>query len=161
MGRLERGCPFGLFALSQFGMSRLQRALCLESKTVLNVLIACSSSTSDQAENASFASSIEHVHNFTVILPHRMQGIWPRLHERVFVVGALEPSSRPVARYSPERGGLPSRGRPFGSRSRAGPALLGQRRPQDLPQAGTVEMEAEPPAVGQLDIVLDVLRPED
>ena len=39
-------------------MSPLQRALCLESKTVLNVLIACSSSTSDQAENASFASSI-------------------------------------------------------------------------------------------------------
>jgi hypothetical protein len=47
----------------------------LESKTVFNVLIACFSSTSDQAENASFASSIEHVHNFTVIFPHRMQGM--------------------------------------------------------------------------------------
>jgi hypothetical protein len=43
----------------------------LDSGTVLNVLMACSSSTSDQAENASFTCSIEHVHNFTVILPHR------------------------------------------------------------------------------------------
>jgi hypothetical protein len=75
MSRLLEAALSGSFALSQFGMSRLQRALCLESKTVLNVLIACSSSTSDQAENASFASSIEHVHNFTVILPHRMQGM--------------------------------------------------------------------------------------
>jgi hypothetical protein len=47
----------------------------LEAKTLFNVLIACFSSTSDQAENASFASSIEHVHHFTVILPHRMQGM--------------------------------------------------------------------------------------
>jgi hypothetical protein len=47
----------------------------LEFKTILNVLIACWSSTSDQAESASLASSIEHVHNFTVILPHRMQGM--------------------------------------------------------------------------------------
>jgi hypothetical protein len=46
------------------------------------------------------------------------------------------------------------KGRPFRS-------LLGQRRPQDLPQAGTVEMEVEPPTVRQLDTVLDVLRPED
>src|SRR5258705_5247959 len=36
---------------------------------------ACLSSTSNQAENASFASSIEHVDHFTVILPHRMQGM--------------------------------------------------------------------------------------
>jgi hypothetical protein len=49
----------------------------LESKTVFNVLIACWSSTSDQAESASVACSIEHVHNFTVILPHRMQGMIP------------------------------------------------------------------------------------
>jgi hypothetical protein len=47
----------------------------LEAKTLFNVLIARSSSTFDQAENASFASSIEQVHNFTVILPHRMQGM--------------------------------------------------------------------------------------
>ena len=37
--------------------------------------MALSSSTSDQVENASFACSIEHVHNLTVILPHRMQGM--------------------------------------------------------------------------------------
>jgi hypothetical protein len=53
----------------------------LESKTVFNVLIACRSSTSDQAENASFASPIEHVHHFTVTLPHRMQGMIPSLIE--------------------------------------------------------------------------------
>jgi hypothetical protein len=47
----------------------------LGGQTLFNVLIACFSSTSDQAENASFASSIEHVHHFTVILPHRMQGM--------------------------------------------------------------------------------------
>jgi hypothetical protein len=47
----------------------------LEANTVFNVLIARSSSTSDQADKVSFASSIEHVHNFTVILPHRMQGM--------------------------------------------------------------------------------------
>jgi hypothetical protein len=47
----------------------------LEAKTLFNVLIACFSSTSDQAENDSFASSIEHVHHFTVTLPHRMQGM--------------------------------------------------------------------------------------
>jgi len=75
--RPPRRAPTGSFALSQFGMSRLQRALRLDSRTVLNVLMACSSSTSDQAENASFACSIEHVHNFTVILPHRMQGMIP------------------------------------------------------------------------------------
>ena len=57
-------------------MLRTPRAsVCLEFKTILNVLIACLSSTSDQAESASLASSIEHVHNFTVILPHRMQGM--------------------------------------------------------------------------------------
>jgi hypothetical protein len=56
-------------------MLRLQLALCLDFKTVLNMLISCSNSTSDHAENASFASWIEHVHNFTVILPHRMQGM--------------------------------------------------------------------------------------
>jgi hypothetical protein len=49
----------------------------LDSRTFLNVLMACSSSTSDQAENASFACSIEHVQGFTVILPHRMQGMIP------------------------------------------------------------------------------------
>ena len=43
----------------------------LDSRTFLNVLMACSSSTSDQAENASFTCSIEHVHSFTVNLPHR------------------------------------------------------------------------------------------
>jgi len=47
-----RRAPTGSFALSQFGMSRLQRMLRLDSGTVLNVLMACSSSTSDQAENA-------------------------------------------------------------------------------------------------------------
>jgi hypothetical protein len=47
----------------------------LGGQTLFNVLIACFSSTSDQAENASFASSIEHVHHLTVILPHRMQGM--------------------------------------------------------------------------------------
>jgi len=46
-----------------------------EFTTVVNVLIARSNSSSDQAENASFASSIEHVHNFTVTLPHRMHGM--------------------------------------------------------------------------------------
>jgi hypothetical protein len=61
-------------------MLRTPRAsVCLESKTVFNVLIACWSSTSDQAESASLACSIEHVHNFTVILPHRMQGMIPLL----------------------------------------------------------------------------------
>ena len=64
-----------LEAAPQFGMLRVQRAPCLKFKTVLNVLIARSSSSSDQAENAAFASSIEHVHNFTVIFPHRMQGM--------------------------------------------------------------------------------------
>ena len=39
------------------------------------MLIACSISTVDQVENASFAWLIEHVHNLTVILPHRMQGM--------------------------------------------------------------------------------------
>ena len=59
---------------------RLPRAsVCLESKTAFNVLIACWSSTFDQAESASVACSIEHVHNFTVILPHRMQGMFPSL----------------------------------------------------------------------------------
>jgi len=43
------------------------------------VLIACWSSTFDQAESASLACSIEHAHNFTVILPHRMQGMIPSL----------------------------------------------------------------------------------
>src|SRR5713101_3643361 len=66
--------PYGLFRMSQFGMSRLLR---LDSRTFLNVLMACSSSTSDQAEKASFTCSIEHVHSFTVILPHRMQGMIP------------------------------------------------------------------------------------
>ena len=61
-------------------MLRTPRAsVCLESKTIFNVLIACWSSTSDQAESASLACSIEHVHNFTVILPHRMQGMIPLL----------------------------------------------------------------------------------
>jgi hypothetical protein len=61
-------------------MLRTPRAsVCLESKTAFNVLIACWSSTSDQAESASLACSIEHVHNFTVILPHRMQGMIPLL----------------------------------------------------------------------------------
>ena len=73
----RRRAPTGSFALSQFGMSRLQRMLRLDSRMVLNVLMACSISTSDQAENASLACSIEHVHNFTVILPHRMQGMIP------------------------------------------------------------------------------------
>jgi hypothetical protein len=42
----------------------------LASKISLTVLIACSSSMSDQAENASLACSMEHEHNLTVILPH-------------------------------------------------------------------------------------------
>src|SRR5689334_11561885 len=59
---------------------RLSRtSVCLESKTAFNVLIACWSSTFDQAESASLACSIEHAHNFTVILPHRMQGMIPSL----------------------------------------------------------------------------------
>ncbi len=72
--RPRRRVPTGSFAVSQFGMSRLLR---LDSRTFLNVLMACSSSTSDQAEKASFTCSIEHVHSFTVILPHRMQGMIP------------------------------------------------------------------------------------
>ena len=67
----RRRAPMGSSALSQFGMARLQRMLRLDSRTFLNVLMACSSSTSDQAENASFTCSIEHVHRFTVSLPHR------------------------------------------------------------------------------------------
>jgi hypothetical protein len=68
---LVSGRP-GSFA---FGTLRLQRTLCLDFKIVLNMLMTCSNSTSDHADNASFASGIEHVHNFTVILPHRMQGM--------------------------------------------------------------------------------------
>ena len=72
--------PSGFYYLLDLEVPRLmlrtpRASVCLEFKTILNVLIACWSSTSDQAESASFASSIEHVHNFTVILPHRMQGM--------------------------------------------------------------------------------------
>jgi hypothetical protein len=57
-------------------------SVCLEAKAIFNVSIACWSSTSDQVENASFASVIEQVHHLTVILPHRMQGIIPSLRSR-------------------------------------------------------------------------------
>ena len=72
--------PSGFYYLLDLEVPRLmlrtpRASVCLEFKTVFNVLIACWSSTSDQAESASLASSIEHVHNFTVILPHRMQGM--------------------------------------------------------------------------------------
>jgi len=86
--RPPRRAPTASFALSQFGMSRLQRALRSDSRTVLNVLMACSSSTSDQAENASFACSIEHVDNFTVVLSHRMQGM-AKLHDELLVLNQV------------------------------------------------------------------------
>jgi len=56
-------------------MSYLSRALRFDSRTVSNVEIICSSSASDQTENEFLASSIEQVHNFTVTLPHRIQGM--------------------------------------------------------------------------------------
>lgn len=71
--------PYGLFRTV---------SVRLDSRTVLNVLMACSSSTSDQAENASFACSIEHVDNFTVVLPHRMQGM-AKLHDELLVLNQV------------------------------------------------------------------------
>lgn len=55
----------------------------MEFKIFLNVLIACWSSTFDQLESASLACSIEQVHNFTVILPHRMQGMISSLQAEI------------------------------------------------------------------------------
>src|SRR5689334_19122808 len=75
-------------------------SVCLESNTAFNVLIACRSSTSDQAENASFASPIEQVHHFTVILPHRMQGMLASLALGRSTTSEEHPTCRGIwARY--------------------------------------------------------------
>jgi hypothetical protein len=72
---------FFYYVLPRLVLRTPRASVCLEAKTVFNVSIACWSSTSDQVENASFASVIEQVHHFTLILPHRMQGIIPLLSE--------------------------------------------------------------------------------